>query len=93
MVVALLIIDVVAVVGAIMFAAHKLEQARREKLKAVAGEMGLEFHPHGDPAVQNAIGQLRLFSKGHSRKTQNMLCGRTEDIELAIFGYRYTTGS
>ena len=88
----LLIIGVLAIGGGIMFAAHKFEQARREKLKAVAGEMGLEFHPHGDPTVQKAVGQLRLFNKGHSRKTQNMLCGRTDDIELAIFGYRYRTG-
>ena len=90
---ALLIIGILAVVGVIIFATHRLEKARSIRFQAVADELGLQFYPNGDTAIQNAIGQLRLFNQGHGRKTRNMLSGRTEDVDLAIFGYRYKTGS
>ena len=90
---ALVIIGILAVVGVIILVAHKFEKARSEKLKAVADQLGLQFHLDGDIAVRNAIGQLRLFNQGHGRKTRNMLSGRTEDVDVAIFGYRYKTGS
>ncbi len=82
-----------ALVGLIVFVAHKIEKARTEQFQAVTDELGLQFHPQGDPAVQNAFGHFRLFNQGHGRRTKNMICGQTEDVELAIFGYRYTTGS
>jgi hypothetical protein len=88
-----LIIGSLALVGIIIFVVHKFEKARTEQFQAVADELGLKFHPKGDPEVQNSIGHLRLFNQGHGRKTKNMLCGTTEDVDLAIFGYRYTTGS
>lgn len=88
-----LIIGGLALAGMIMFVVHKFEKARTERFQAVADELGLKFFPNGDPEVQNAMGHLWLFKQGHSRKTKNMLCGQTEDIDLAIFGYRYTTGS
>jgi hypothetical protein len=90
--VALVIIGILAVVGVIMIVAHKFEKTRSEQLRAVADQLGLQFHPNGDTAVQNAIGQLRLFNQGRGRKTRNMLSGRTEDVDVAIFGYRYKTG-
>ena len=79
-------------IGAIVYAAHKYEQARTERFQEVAEDLGLEFFPTGDPAVQEAIGHLRLFNQGHGRRTQNMLSGQTDDIEIAIFGYRFITG-
>ena len=42
-------------------------------------ELGPQFHPKGDPTVQDASGHLRLFDRGHSRKTQNMISGQTDD--------------
>jgi carbonic anhydrase len=89
---ALVIIGILAIVGLIIFVAHKFEKARRRQLQAVADQLGLQFHPNGDTAIQNAIGQLRLFNQGHGRQTRNMLSGRTEDVDVAIFGYRYKTG-
>ena len=89
---ALLIIGILAVVGVILVVAHRFEKARSKQFQAVADELGLQFYPNGDTAIQNAIGQLRLFNQGHGRKTRNMLSGRTEDVDIAIFGYRYKTG-
>jgi hypothetical protein len=81
------------VVGLFIFAVYKYEKARTEQFQAVSDELGLQFHPKGDPAFQSSISHHRLFNQGHSRRTKNMIFGQTEDIELAIFGYRYTTGS
>ncbi|NND97843.1 MAG: hypothetical protein HKN47_11000 [Pirellulaceae bacterium] len=82
----------IALVGGILFAAYKFEQARTEKLKAIADELGLEFFPKGDDSVKNSLGHLQLFNRGHGRRMQNMLSGQSDEIEMAIFGYRYTTG-
>ena len=90
--VVLIVAGGIALVGLIVFGVHKFEKARTEQFQAVSDQLGLQFHPQGDPEVQNSIGHLRLFNQGHSRKTKNMICGQTEDIDLAIFGYRYTTG-
>jgi hypothetical protein len=91
-----LIIGPIAAIGAlvigIIYAVRKFEQARTEALQGVADELGLQFYPKGDGTVENEIGHLRLFNQGHSRKMKNMISGQTEDIEVAIFGYRYTTG-
>ncbi len=84
---------VIAVVGLIIFGVYKYEKARTEQFQAVSDELGLQFHPKGDPAFQSSISHHRLFNQGHSRRTKNMIFGQTEDVELAIFGYRYTTGS
>ncbi len=86
------VVGVLTLIGAIVYAAHKYEQARTEQFQKVAEDLGLEFFPTGNPAVQDAIGHLRLFNQGHGRKTQNMLSGQTDDIEIAIFGYRFITG-
>jgi len=86
------VVGSLALVGAIIYVVHKYEKARSEQLQAVADELGLQFHPQGDAAVQDAIGHLQLFNRGHARKTQNMIFGQSDEIEIAIFGYRYTTG-
>lgn len=82
----------ILLIGGSIYAHQKREQARTEKLKDVAENLGLDFHPAGDPAVMEAIAHLRLFNQGHGRKTQNMISGQSDDIEIAIFEYRYMTG-
>jgi hypothetical protein len=87
-----LIVGFGALLGGIIYAVRKFEQARTEALQGVADELGLQFYPEGEGTVENEIGHLRLFNQGHSRKMKNMISGQTEDIDVAIFGYRYTTG-
>ncbi len=81
------------VVGLSLFGVYMYEKARTEQFQAVSDDLGLQFHPKGDPAFQSSISHHRLFNQGRSRKTRNMIFGQTEDVELAIFGYRYTTGT
>ena len=80
------------VVGVIIWGVHTHEKERSVQFQALAGKLGLKFHHEGDPAVQEALGHLRLFKRGRRRKSKNMLSGRTQDVDLAVFGYRFTTG-
>ncbi len=88
-----IVLGMVAVGGVILFAMRRYEQSRTQQFEAVAEELGLEFHPTGDPTVMEQVGRLRLFNQGRRRKSSNMLHGRTNDLDIAIFEYRYTTGS
>lgn len=84
--VALLII--VAIVWSI-----RVEKQRTEDLKGLADELGLPFHPKGDQSLVSALSSLHLFSQGRARKTKNMIHGDTDEVELGIFDYQFTTGS
>ncbi len=88
----LVIVGAFAVICGIVIAINKYEEARSEKFREVAEELGLEFHAKGDPLVEQSLAHLRLFSQGHGRKVKNMISGQSDDIDLAIFGYKYNTG-
>ncbi|MGI9519009.1 MAG: hypothetical protein ACR2NP_18295 [Pirellulaceae bacterium] len=88
----LIIVGIFAVVVGIVMAVHKYEQARSEKLRTIAEEMGLDFYPKGDPSLEQLLSLFRLFQQGHGRKVKNLISGQSDDIDLAIFGYRYNTG-
>lgn len=82
----------IVVVGLIIFIFHRAEKKRTAQTEELASELGLDFHPKGDPTVQGTFGELRLFNHGHSRKFANMLTGEASGVEICIFDYRYTTG-
>jgi hypothetical protein len=89
---ALLGVALVAVVGAVVYVAHLLEKKRTAALRAVADELGFEFHPGGDKVLQGWLDVFYLFGQGHSKKLSNVLRGRTRDLDVAVFDYKYTTG-
>ncbi|MBL4884174.1 MAG: hypothetical protein JKY95_06525 [Planctomycetaceae bacterium] len=80
-------------IGLVIFFSLKYEKARTAQFQDVADELGLQFDPDGNSAVQGSIGQLQLFNQGHSKSTKNMLSGQNQDVDIAIFGYQYTTGT
>ena len=82
-----------ALIGLIVFLVRKHEKARTEQFEGIAHKLALEFYPTGDPAVQDAHSHLHLFKQGRHRTMKNLICGRNDDVTLAIFGYRYITGS
>ena len=90
------------IVGAILLVvfwgvSHR-EKQRTKQFELVAAQMGLPFYPMGDSALMEKLSRFHLFSQGRSRKVRNLLrgvsgqLGITEDAEVGIFGYRYTTG-
>ena len=62
------------------------------RMRELCGQLGLTFFPKGDETLLGRLAQFHLFSQGHSKKIKNMLHGETPDAEIAVFGYRYTTG-
>lgn len=84
---------VLAAVAAVMYYAHMAEKKRIEELRKAAEELSFDFEPKGDAALMGALRSFNLFSQGHSRALTNLLRGRTQDLEVAIFDYRYVTGS
>lgn len=83
---------IVAVVVTIIGLSHAYEKKRAAGLKALAESMNLPFFPHGDATLVRTLGAFHLFSLGRSKAVSNMIHGQSEDTDLAIFDYRFTTG-
>lgn len=82
----------VAVVVVSAYLVHWFEEERAKEYAAVAEKLGLEFFPEGDPVLLESLGEFSLFQLGHSQKLNHLIRGRTQNLEAAIFNYRYTTG-
>src|SRR5262245_16812388 len=68
-----LIAIVAAGLGIAGYFGHKAELRRTEQFAQIAGEMGFEFDPVATFAGAGAFAGLPLFSKGHSKKSKNLL--------------------
>jgi hypothetical protein len=88
----MLLAAVAAVGGTIAYLSHVYEKKRTAALKALAESMNLPFFPQGDPALVHTLDSFNLFSLGRNKVTSNMIHGKTEDTDLAIFDYRFTIG-
>ena len=88
-----IIVGILAIMGVLFYLAHVTAKKRTEEMDAVAGTLGLDFFPESDPAVPAALGKLRLFDRGRKKRFMNMMTGTANGVRIAIFGYRYTTGS
>lgn len=86
LVVALTVVVIVAVTN------RRKEQQRTVELESVARDLGFNFAADGEATFLRDLGQCELFSHGHSKKLSNLMRGRSNDLEVAVFDYRYTTG-
>ena len=89
-----LIIGIIAllIVGGITWAIVA-EKKRREGLAEAADEMGLTYYKDGDPELYSRLSGFKLFNQGRSRKMSNVIQGDSGEVKIAIFDYKYTTGS
>ena len=78
--------------GVVWYLARWFERQRTEEYAAVARKLGLQFWPGEDPALLASLGRFSLFQQGHSRKLKNIIRGQTQNVDVAIFNYRYTIG-
>jgi hypothetical protein len=69
------------------------ERKRTEAMKAAAEQLGLPFYPTGDPRLVSDLASFDLFSQGRSKKITNMIHGESDEVEVGVFDYQYTTGS
>ncbi len=80
------------VVAVILWSMH-LEKKRTADMRDVAGALGLEFFESGHDQLLSRLGRFQLFNSGRGRVMKNAILGQTEVATIAIFDYRYTTGS
>ncbi len=83
------IIVLIAIGGAISFLGEK---NRRAASASVAEQMGLSFFDDGSTLL-GELSDLPLFSRGRSKRINNLIQGETDQVSLGVFDFRYTTGS
>ena len=81
-----------ALLGAIAYLSYRAEKKRTEELKLLAHELGFEFAPTGDDAILQSLSKFHLFSQGHSHKLANVMRGMSNNLDVAVFDYKYVTG-
>jgi hypothetical protein len=87
------ILLVLGLITIIALVSRKLEQKRTAELANLASELSLEFAPQGDAVLESGLAHLALMQRGRSRKLTNLIRGETQNVDLALFDYQYTTGS
>lgn len=88
----LFIVGALAVVGIIAYVSHRAAKKRTADLMEAAESMGLVFQTDGD-GLLSRFGSFKLFSRGRGQRISNIVSGDAGDVAIAIFDYRYTTGS
>lgn len=89
----LLAVAAVVVVVFLVLLTRRQERERTEALRRFAETTGLSFQPKAEIDSVRSIGDVQLFARGHSKRVTNLMIGRVDDQDVAIFDYRYTTGS
>jgi len=83
---------VVVVVVALILLVRRLERARTDAMQQAGLAIGFSFDAEGDLDQLRALGDLPLYTHGHSRRLKNVMSGRAGADETRIFDYQYTTG-
>jgi hypothetical protein len=87
-----LVFDAIVVVLVVILWGIRREKKRTEAMHQIADQLGLQFFPTGDPTLISALGEFHLFSQGRSKQITNMIHGESENVDVGIFDYQYTTG-
>jgi hypothetical protein len=86
-------ISILVFIVLMVVVSRRRERERTEAMQRLAETAGLAFAAKGDLAVIRSLGDVPLFERGHSRQATNVMTGRLGDQDVAVFDYRYTTGS
>ncbi len=85
-----------AIIGLVVFAivaAIRHEKKRKEALRLLAQGNGFSFQEKAGGPEEIGLPQIELFSRGHSKRTTNIMAGEVQDTDLRVLEYRYTVGS
>ena len=89
----LIFVGIFALIGFVILFGWLAEKKRREKMAAEAESLGLEYFPNGASPATAHLGQFNLFNAGRARKLTKLVLGTTDEVQIALFDYQYTTGS
>jgi hypothetical protein len=90
---ALLLGTIVVLFIVVNVVSRRKERQRTEALGRVAEAAGLTFAPKADLATVRSLGDVQLFARGHSKRVTNLMTGRLDDLQMAVFDYQYSVGS
>lgn len=90
----LIVLVVIALIAAGLYAGHRMERKRVEAVRQVALVMGFAYAEDDTaaPLPAAALG-LPLMNRGHSRSAKNVLTGTLADQPAMALDYTYVTGS
>ena len=71
----------------------RMEQKRREALRAWCRSHGWKMSGHSIDGWDVDYPGIRLFNRGHSRSGDNIITGYHHDHPITLLDYKYTTGS
>lgn len=83
---------VFVVIGVIIWAVRN-EKKRTAAIKALAERLGFFFQENPQSELHQPYKHLKLFSRGRSQKTHNLLRKDAGGRTIYLFDYRYVTGS
>lgn len=72
---------------------RRRERQRTETVSTIATSMNFSFSAEADESLLKTLEHFHLFSQGRSRQIRNVMQRGDDEAEIAIFDYRYTTGS
>jgi hypothetical protein len=65
------------------------QKKRVVNLRTTAEAMGFSFSTKGDASLLKNLQHFHLFSQGHSRKIRNLVQGKVDDVDVAVFDFIY----
>ena len=90
----LIIATIIAIPIIIIVYNAKMEKKRKEDLRQAAGSLKLTYQEGDHSDLLSSMEKFKFFNRGgRSRKISNLMSGKTEDLALKIFDYRYRTES
>lgn len=82
----------VGLVGGVLVLSHWFQRKRTEAWQQAAADLGIQFLGNRSDVLARCA-QMKIFSRGQSRRVTNAIAGDAGDVEITLGDYRYTTGS
>ena len=80
------------VVVVVILMARYYERKRSQAFQAAAAALDLAYADRPSDSLLASCAGLPLFSHGHGKRAGHVLSTATQEFELKLFDYRYTTG-
>ena len=89
----LLVLVIIAGGFGIIWLHFHLRKIRRQKLAAVARELGLTYHPGRHYHLHDTYGFFELFQRGDDHRSYDLIAGYRDGVKVTMFDFSYETSS
>ena len=87
-----IVVIIILAVGAGLFLAWQADKKRREALLLWASARGWNMVPGKSKSLHQDFPGLKVFQKGHSKSSKNIIKGEHHGRPVTLLDYRYVTG-